>query len=139
MAKSCLVHDDDILKSFRGDDTYPLPEGDLRELKSLSKALSTSCGSARSIYPVWGIALWICRMKGMFTFTFSVNGRTNRMSFQSSLRSNTNEIILGRANGIPDGAFVIKTDKAKDLSTFCTWSKRRCALCFEVYRWNLVI
>ena len=38
-ATSCLIYNNNILRTFRGDDTYPIPEGDqfqqLRELKSL--------------------------------------------------------------------------------------------------------
>ena len=53
MAKSFVVYDNKILGAFRGDDTYPLPEGDelkqLRELKSL-EAVVKEISPGKSVF-----------------------------------------------------------------------------------------
>lgn len=64
--------------------------------------------------------------------TFFTYDRTNNTSFRYSLRSNSNEIIIGRVRAIADGALRLKTNKAKDGKKYGIWSKQRCALSFEV-------
>jgi hypothetical protein len=63
--------------------------------------------------------------------------RTNNMSFQYSLRSNSNETIIGRVRAIADGALRLKTNKIKDERKYGIWSKQRCALSFEVHHSDL--
>jgi len=53
MATCCLVYDIKILRTFRGDDTYPIPEGDefkpLRELTSL-EAVVKEISPGKSVF-----------------------------------------------------------------------------------------
>ena len=53
------------------------------------------------------------------------------MSFQYARSGPSGEVFLGRVKAIEDGALVLKTNKVKDKSRYCVWSKQCYAISFE--------
>lgn len=58
--------------------------------------------------------------------------RCGNTSFQYARYGSNGEKFLGRVKAIADGALVLKTNKVKDNTKYCIWSKQRYAISFEV-------